>query len=95
MITVLLLTAAISTEVSTMFAPEALARYGLLGIVLGWFMLRTDKRLAGIEHKLTGLHRTMLIELLTRPNLPIAARSEVRRELRKSAPDVLAEFGGE
>ena len=71
---------------------ELMTRYGLLGIVLGWFMLRADKRLAGIEHKMGGLNRTMLIEILSRENVSKQAKAECRRELRKVAPDLAEEI---
>ncbi len=75
--------------------PETFARYGLLGAVLAWFMVRADKRLGGIEHKMAGLNRTMLIEILSRPSTTERAKQACRDELRRVAPDLLAEFSGE
>jgi hypothetical protein len=68
--------------------PDSVARYGLLGAVLGWFMLRADKRLAGIEHKMGGLQRTMLLEILSRPTTSVRARQLCQEELRKVAPEL-------
>lgn len=78
--------------------PDSLARYGLLGVVLWWFMLKADKRLAGIEHKMEGLNRTMLIEILSRSGTSLAARQMAVKELRKIDPalaDENAHFAGE
>ena len=74
---------------------ESLARYGILGCVLAWFMFRADKRLGGIEHKMAGLNRTMLIEILSRPTTSEKAKQMCRDELKKVAPDLAAEFQGE
>lgn len=68
--------------------PESIARYGILGAVLAWFMFRADKRLGGIEHKMTGLNRTLLIEILSRPGTSGIAKRAVREELRRVAPDL-------
>lgn len=66
--------------------PALVEKYGILGLVLAWFMLRADKRLAGIEHKIGGLNRTMLIEILSRPSTGEKARQACREELRKVDP---------
>ena len=72
--------------------PEQITRYGLLGCVLAWFMFRADRRLAGIEHKMGGLNRTMLIEILSRPTTSERAKIECRNELRKVAPNLADEL---
>ena len=74
---------------------ETLAKYGLLGVVLAWFMWRADKRLGNIEHKITGLNRTLLIEMLGRIHLTENARKLALRELQRTDPDAANEISGE
>jgi hypothetical protein len=71
---------------------EALAKYGLLGVVLAWFMIKADKRLGGIEHKMVGLNRTMLIEILSRPTTSERSKQLCRDELRKIDPSLADEI---
>jgi len=75
--------------------PESIAKYGVLGAVLAWFMFRADKRLGGIEHKMVGLNRTMLIEIMSRPGTSPAAQKLCREELRKVAPELSASIDDE
>ena len=65
-----------------------LGEYGLFGIILGWFMFRHDKRLAAIEHRMTGLNRTMLVEILSRPSTNPHTRRVALEELRKVDPSL-------
>ena len=69
--------------------PDTVARYGLLGLVLGWFMLKADKRLSGIESKMEGIQRTMLLDILSRPATSDRAKLECERELRRIAPELV------
>ena len=57
--------------------------YGPMGIFAAYFMLKIDPRLASIEHKMVGLNRTMLIELLSRESISVAAKAAAREELEK------------
>lgn len=76
-------------------SPDALARYGLFGIVLAWFMFRAEKRLSGIEHKMGGLNKTMLIEIMSRPTTSVRAQRLCKDELRKIDPMLAQEFSTE
>ena len=57
--------------------------YGLAGCIIFYLMHFIDKRLGRIEHRLSGLQRTMLIELLSRDSISIQAKAMAREELSK------------
>ena len=90
--TILIAFVPLFSELSGPFDTETVAKYGLLGCVLAWFMVRADKRLGGIEHGMNGLRRTMLIEIFSRPNTSERARLECKKEMRKVAPDLADEM---
>ena len=71
---------------------ETVAKYGLLGAVLAWFMIRAEKRLGAIEHGLSGVRRTILIDVLSRPGISAQTRRMGMAELKKAAPDLLEEL---
>lgn len=71
---------------------EPFAQYGLLGLILAWFMMKADKRLGGIEAKMVGLNRTMLIEVLSRPTTTERGKKMCREELRKIDPALVDEI---
>lgn len=73
---------------------QSIAQYGVLGAVLAWFMLRAEKLLAGIEHKMIGMNKTMLIWLLESQNTTPKAKQACRAELRKLDPDMADEIEG-
>lgn len=69
---------------------EPFMRYGLLGIMIAWVLVKLDRRLESLEnsmkantHKVTGLSRTLLIELLSRENVSIQAKAAAREELAR------------
>lgn len=59
-------------------------QYGLAGVVIFFLMQKVDTRLGRIEHKLTGLNRTLLIELLSRESLSFQAKKMAEAELEKN-----------
>lgn len=59
-------------------------QYGLAGVIIAYLMVRVDGRLAKIDHRLVGLQRTMLLELLSRENLSHKARNMASSELKKT-----------
>lgn len=71
---------------------ETLSRYGLLGLVLAWFMVKADGRLAKIEHRLGGLSRTQLIEIMSRSTTTPHVRRIALQELRRSDPSTAVEW---
>ena len=74
---------------------QAVAQYGVLGAVLAWFMLRSEKLLTRIEHKIVGMNKTMLIWLLEAPATSQTAKRMCREELRKLDPHLADEISGE
>lgn len=62
---------------------EPFLRYGLLGLVVGWILLRLETRLDGISHKIIGLNRTLLIDLIARESVSVAGKAMARQELEK------------
>lgn len=71
------------------------ANYGVLGVVLGWFMLRAEKWFARIYHQISSLNKTLLIDFLSRPGTSESARRLARTELRKMDPSLADEIEGE
>jgi len=72
---------------------QSVAQYGVLGAVLGWFMLRAEKLLQSIEHKIVGMNKTMLIWLLESQSTSPRAKQACREELRKLDPGMADEIG--
>lgn len=70
---------------------EKIAGYGILTVILGWFMQVADKRLSGIEHALNGMRRTVLIDILARTS-DSAVQRACKEELRKVDPNLASEF---
>lgn len=58
-------------------------------VVVAFILLtRFDTRLSNIEHRLVGLQRVLLIELLSRESLSIMSKTMAREELDKlNAPN--------
>lgn len=48
---------------SDVTAAAELAKLGILGIMLGWFMFRIEKKFSAID----DLSRTILLDILSRP----------------------------
>ncbi len=74
--------------------PETIARYGLAGAVIYFLMVKADKRLSGIEHKIVGVNRALLIELLSRPGTTPQGRRAAREELKKIDPGFVEDGDG-
>lgn len=58
------------------FNIDGIAQYGILGIVLGWFMFRVEKRLDRQTEVFNDLAKSIIIETLSRENIT----EEVRRQ---------------
>lgn len=54
---------------------------GVFSLFSGWLMWRVDSRLGSIEHKLVGLNRTLLVDLISRESVGIQAKALARQEL--------------
>lgn len=74
---------------------QTVAQYGVLGGVLAWFMIRAEKLLTRIEHKIVGMNKTMLIWLLEAPTTSVLAKRMCKEELRKLDPEMANEMAGE
>lgn len=63
-----------------------LAQYGLLGIVLGYFMYQGTK-LAGeirsLAHRIDGMTKALLMDLISRDSVGPHAREEAQRAIAK------------
>ena len=51
------------------FDPTIVAQYGLLGVVLVWFMFRFEKKLDVHTATITDLTKTLLLEVLSRESV--------------------------
>jgi len=61
-----------------------LTQFGVLGIVLGWFMFRTEGRLKNIEASCDRLANAILLKIVTDPY--------VHDETKKRAHSLMAEI---
>ena len=61
----------------------ALVNLGAVGIVLAWFMWRTEPRLERIERAMDRFTRAQLIEALYRPGSDESAKRMARQMLRE------------
>ncbi len=63
-----------------------LIAYGPLGVICGWFMVRFEKifgELRGLNHKIEGLTRAMLVDLLERESVGRKAKDYAREAIAK------------
>lgn len=61
----------------------SLVNFGALGIMVLWFMFRTEKKLERIEKALQTLSRAELISVLGRPGVEPSVKHEARKALRE------------
>jgi len=61
----------------------SLINFGALGIVLAWFMFRTEGKLERIERALNRLARAELISTLSRPDVDEPVKRQARRALQE------------
>lgn len=64
----------------------ALYTYGPMGIILGWFMWRGEKlagEVRGLAHRIDGLTRALLVDMLNRENSGPATRRYAEEALAK------------
>lgn len=59
------------------------AQIGFPSVVAVLMLTRFDSRLGSIEHRLVGVQRTLLIELLSRETISLQAKTMARQELEK------------
>lgn len=62
---------------------NALVQYGPMGVVLAWFLFRTENRLGGIERALDRVSRAQMLDLVSRPETPPAVRRQAERLLKE------------
>jgi hypothetical protein len=65
---------------------QALAPAGVAGVVLGWFMLRSDGRMDRVERALDRLTRAQMLTLLSRPEVEETVKVQARAVLNEMAP---------
>lgn len=62
------------------------AAYGLAGLVIAWFMYFTEKlrvELKGLAHRIDGLTRALLMDLMSRDTTGPHAKAMASEELRR------------
>lgn len=63
-----------------------LAQFGLLGIVLGYFMYQGTKLTAeirGLAHRIDGMTRALLMDMISRDSVGPATRAQAQAEIAK------------
>ena len=72
---------AMITQAVPLMPDGAWAQYGLLGVVLGWFMYRSEKRMEQIVKELRTLSQAMLLTAADDPTERAALKERLRREI--------------
>lgn len=63
-----------------------LLAYGPMGVILAWFMLRGEKlvvEIRGLSHRIDGLTRALLMDLVSRDSVGIQTKVQARAEIAK------------
>lgn len=71
----------VNIDPSAIFANYS--QYGLLGIMLYWFAVRFERRLEKHSDVISALSRSILLDVLSRPNLSPRVKEEVHELLEK------------
>lgn len=69
-----------------------MAKFGLLGVVLGWFMFKFDRttretareivqEIRTLAHRIDGMTRAMLVDVISRDNCGPHAKQEAQKML--------------
>lgn len=64
--------------------PTTFAQYGLLGLVLAWFMLRLEKKIERHTAVINDLVEAITIEVLSRKDLHEGARTRAEHLLERT-----------
>lgn len=62
---------------------NALVQYGPMGVVLAWFLLRTETRLAAIERALDRMSRVQLLDLVSRTETTPVVKLQAQQLLKE------------
>lgn len=65
---------------------SVLISYGPMGIILGWFMLRGERlvvEIRSLSHRIDGLTRALLMDMVSRDNVGLATKAAAREEIAK------------
>lgn len=60
------------------FDPAVLAQYGLLGIILGWFMFVFSKKMDTHSAVISDLSKTILLDILSREAISESVRVQAQ-----------------
>lgn len=60
-----------------------LVAYGPMGIMLAWFMLRSERAMNNLAHRIDGMTRAMLVDTLSRDNVGHNTRKHAEQQLAK------------
>lgn len=67
-------------------AIQALVQAGVAGVVLGWFMLRSESRMERLERSINQLTRAQMLMLLSRPDVDEGIKRQARDLLTECPP---------
>ncbi len=73
-------------QVAAVEPGSVLISYGPMGVILGWFMLRGEKlvvEIRGLSHRIDGLTRALLMDLVSRDSVGIQTKTQARAEIAK------------
>lgn len=65
---------------------SVLLTYGPMGVVLAWFMWRGEKlggEIRSLAHRIDGLTRAMLMDMISRDNVGPATKAQAKAEIAK------------
>lgn len=74
------------TTLAQVAVDNPLATFGLAGLVIGWMMIFIDKlrsELRTLSHRIDGMTRALLIDLISRDSIGPLAKQMAREELAK------------
>lgn len=74
------------SQVAAVDPASLLLTYGPMGIILGWFMIRGEKlviEIRGLSHRIDGLTRALLMDLVSRDSVGIQTKAQARAEIAK------------
>lgn len=66
------------------FDPAIFVQYGILGVVLAWFMFRMERKIENHTAVINDLVRTISMDILARENIPDSIKSSATDVLQRA-----------
>jgi hypothetical protein len=66
------------------FDPAIVVQYGILGVVLAWFMFRMERKIDLHTAVINDLVRTISMELISRPSVPPVIKDQANAVLDRA-----------